>query len=43
MVKKAVTLSIDKNIYEKFQKICDRDGMNYSKKVQTLIEKFIKS
>lgn len=42
MAKKPVTFSIDSEIYKKFQDICDKEGMSYSKKVQTLIESFTK-
>lgn len=42
MVKKPVTFSIDSEIYEKFQNICDKESMSYSKKVQALIDSFIK-
>lgn len=43
MTKKTITLSIDSKIYEEFQQICDKEGMSYSKKIQTLVEKFIKT
>lgn len=42
MGKKKVTLSLDDKVYSNFQKICQENAMNFSKKIELMIKDFLK-
>jgi len=42
MAKKRVTFYLDESVYERFRKICDKRGLKISKKVELLMEGFVK-
>ena len=42
-MKKKVTLSLDADIYDKFQKYCEENAIMLSKKIELWIKDFLKS
>jgi len=42
-MKKKVTLSLDADIYEKFQKYCEENAVMLSKKIELWIKDYLKS
>jgi len=40
-MKKKVTLSIDSEIYQKFQKFCEKNAIMLSKKIELIMEKIM--